>query len=95
MKQDRKIYRNVPRVFTSPFNEPGQRPRSQIELRLLDRRRRRLEVAHAADPNPPLFSAALSRAIPRGAARGLAKAITKYSALFVFSKKARILAGKR
>lgn len=89
-KQPHRTYR-VPRIFNDISG------RSEIELRILARRERRLAVYHGGMPHeqPPLFTQALQRALPRGIARGLAKTITRFGSLLTFSKKARILAGKR
>ena len=82
-----RIYRGVPRIWHSPEG-------STIDRRRQLRREQRNAAARGAG-TPALFTAALQRALPRGVARGLAASIKRYSAMFVFSKKARVLAGKR
>ena len=97
-----RIYRGVPRIWHSPEG-------STIDRRRQLRREQRNAAARGAGApalftpalftaalfTAALFTAALQRALPRGVARGLAASIKRYSAMFVFSKKARVLAGKR
>lgn len=86
-------YHDVPRIF--PYVDPDTGLQfGTITKRAADRRDHRNSLSHAAKQTP-LFTTSLQRSSSRHIARGLASSIKRYSSLFVFSKQARIRAGKR
>lgn len=97
-----RIYRNVPRTWqnykksTMPDGRVIEVPMSIIDVRKWYRYKSRMEKAEKdrAVTQPPLFTNSLRR-MKAGVQHAFGRSMQRYGTLFLFSKKARILAGKR